>query len=213
MTDVYYLGHSCLKLKNKNISLIIDPFSAEIGFKMPKEIANVVCVTHAHAGHNFVQGVVGDYLRVEGPGEYEVTGVTILGLNSYHDDKKGKERGKNTIYKITIDDITFVHLGDLGGIPQKELIDELEDVNVLMVPVGGVATINARQAMELISKLEPQIVIPIHYRTPRHNQRFQNLEGVEVFAKVSGLSPQKISGRLSLIKEKLPETTTVYIFE
>ena len=116
MVDIYYLGHSCFRIKGKKTTVVIDPFNpTAIGLKLPKDLmADIVLSTHNHDGHNNVSAVSGDPIVITGPGEYEVKGVTIFGMGTFHDEEKGKSRGRNTIYKFTVDGITFLHLGDLG---------------------------------------------------------------------------------------------------
>lgn len=210
MIDIYYLGHSCFKIKGKKTSLLIDPFTDKLGIKLPKQQADVVLCSHFHENHHNASAVSDSLLVIDGPGEYEIKGTTIIGLHTFHDKAKGKEKGKNTVFKIIIDEVKFAHLGDLGEKLNSEMIEELEDVHVLMVPVGGGDTINFDEIENIIKGIEPRIIIPMHYQTLKYNK---NLGSVSEYVKMSGLEPQKISGRLSIAKEKLPEQTMLYIFE
>ena len=114
--DIYWYGQACFKLKGKNAVVILDPFDPDFtGLRLPKDFeADIVLKTHDHKDHNNVNGVSGSPLIFGGPGEYEVKGVVITGIPSFHDNSEGKERGLNTIYNITIDGLNVVHLGDLG---------------------------------------------------------------------------------------------------
>ncbi len=164
--EITWLGHSCFQLRGKNATLITDPFTLQPGEAqwLNKINATIVTVSHNHPGHNYVLGVNGNPHVVRGPGEYEISDVLITGVAAYHDDKQGKERGRNTIYVIHMDDLVICHLGDLGHPLQEEQLEEVADADVLLVPIGGPHTITPTQAAELISQVEPHIVIPMHYR-------------------------------------------------
>jgi L-ascorbate metabolism protein UlaG (beta-lactamase superfamily) len=216
MIDIWWYGQACIKVKGRDASLVIDPYDANYtGLKPLKLDSNIVCITHDHRDHNnssVVKGVeegVGSFI-INGPGEYEKNGINIVGIGSFHDDSNGKERGKNTIYLVTIDGVNIVHLGDLG---QKKLtqeqIEELSLCDVLMIPAGGVYTINAKDAPDIISSLEPKIVVPIHYKTA--GLKF-NLDPVENFLKAMGKEAQPVS-KLSISDEKLPEDLEVVVLE
>ena len=118
-----------------------------------------------------------------GPGEYEIGGVLIIGIATFHDKEKGEKRGKNTVYLLEIDEITICHLGDLGHVLTGEQVEEIDDVDVLLLPVGGVSTINAATAAEVVRQIEPKVVIPMHYQTPALKKE---LEPVGKFLKEIG---------------------------
>lgn len=213
MVDIYYYGHSCFRVKGKKNSVVVDPFHSSTGLKLPKDLAaDIVLSTHDHEGHNNVAAVSGDPVVLTGPGEYEIKGVTVFGLGTFHDNEKGKKHGQNTIYKFTVDGITFLHLGDLGEKIKIGDMQEFSDIDVLMVPAGDAITIDAKEACDLISELEPTVVLPMHYKTSKHDPKTV-LHDVNEFEKKCGLKAEKVSGKISLAKEKLPEQTTLYIFE
>lgn len=163
---------------------MIDPFDESIGLKLPNLSADILLVTHEHPDHNNVKAVKGAPFLVDGPGEYEVKGVFIQGIPSFHDDKDGKEKGQNTIYVIEAEEMRFCHLGDLG---QKQLTDEqlekIDTVDVLMIPVGDEYTISSVEAQKIISQIEPKIVIPMHYAIPKLNIK---LDDISKFLKTMG---------------------------
>src|SRR6266851_5982453 len=167
--EISWLGHSCFVLRGKNVTLITDPFSPQPGqsqgesLKLSKLNAPIVTISHNHPGHNFAEGVGGNPRVVRGHGEYEISDVLITGVASYHDNKRGQELGRNTIYVIHMDDVVICHLGDLGHTLQEEQLEEVADADVLLIPIGGHHTLNATQAAEIISQVEPRIVIPMHY--------------------------------------------------
>jgi L-ascorbate metabolism protein UlaG (beta-lactamase superfamily) len=187
--DITYLGHSSFKIKTKLASVITDPFDPKmVGLKYSGAEGEIVTVSHQHADHNASEKVSGVKKVFEGPGEYEVSGVSIMGYSTFHDAKNGEERGDNTIYVIEADGLRVVHLGDLGHGLSDELIDEIGDTDVLMIPVGGFYTLGPKEAVEVVSKIEPYFVIPMHYKLPGMNAaNFDKLEPVETFLKESGL--------------------------
>ena len=164
--DLTWLGHGCFRLRGKNASVVTDPFPPSIGLKLPKLEAELVTVSHPHENHSYTQAVAGGGYRIEGPGEYEVAGVSVFGLPTFHDASSGAERGRNTVYVIELDDVRICHLGDLGHRLGDQDAEAIGTVDVLLVPVGGHNTVNAAQAAEIVTQLEPKIVIPMHYATP-----------------------------------------------
>ncbi|MBI4990900.1 MBL fold metallo-hydrolase [Candidatus Gottesmanbacteria bacterium] len=213
--EITYIGHSSFKLRGKSGTLVSDPFNpASLGSKFPKVEADVVTISHGHDDHNYSGGVSGSPLIIAGPGEYEVKGIKIIGVPSFHDNENGKERGENTIYRIEIDGISVVHLGDLGHKLDDKSLEILDGVDILLIPVGGVYTISAPIAAEVISQLEPKIVLPMHYNTKLHNQKiFSNLSGVDVFLKEMGKEDTKPIPKLSVTKDRLPTELTVVVLE
>ncbi len=206
MAKIYWAGQSCFQIsvsngKDHSADIVIDPFNEKIG-KLPSLSADILLVTHDHPDHNNVKGVKGDPFLISGPGEYEVKEVFIQGIPSWHDDKEGKERGKNTIYIIEAEDIKFCHLGDLG---QKQLTDEqlekIDTVDILMVPVGGNYTIDSQEAQKVIQQIEPKIIIPMHYALAKS----ETLEGVDKFLKVMGKNEVKPIDKLVIKQSALPK--------
>lgn len=213
--DIYPLGHSSFRIKGKVATVVTDPFSPTmVGLKFPKvEAADMVTVSHDHEDHNNTALVGGTPFIVTGPGEYEVAGVTVLGYPTFHDDKKGEERGRNTIYKMTVDGIRIVHLGDLGHKLPEEIVDKLGDVDILFVPVGGHYTIDAAGAAEVVSQIEPLVVIPMHYKREGMAKEFNEVEGVEKFLKLMGAEGVERINKYSVSRDRLPENTTVVVLE
>ncbi|MCR4324357.1 MAG: MBL fold metallo-hydrolase [Candidatus Curtissbacteria bacterium] len=217
MVDVWFHGQACVRLKGKNATVVFDPYDSEFTGLPPLKLASdIVCITHDHKDHNNVDAVVPatDELKpfvIYGPGEYEIRSVNIVGVPSYHDDKQGAERGKNTIYHATLDEVNFVHLGDLG---QKKLtqeqVEELSTCDVLFIPVGGVYTISAKDAPDIIAQIEPKVVIPIHYKLP--GLKF-DLEPLDAFLQAMGKEKQEPAQKFSISREKLPEEPEVVILE
>ncbi|MEK7497107.1 MAG: MBL fold metallo-hydrolase [Patescibacteria group bacterium] len=211
---IEWFGQSCLKIQTKPTSngevvVVFDPYdSAKIGLKLPKLSGDILAITHDHHDHNYAQGVSGNPFTISGAGEYEVKGVFIYGIPSFHDDKQGAERGPNTIYLMESEGLTVAHLGDFGQASlTTEQMSYLEGVDILILPVGGVYTIGAKVAAELVSEIEPRIVIPIHYKLPGLKV---DLEAVEKFVKEVGLKPQ-LEEKLKVVKKDLPVEETKLI--
>lgn len=213
--DIYWLGQACVKLKGKNATVLIDPYDPQmVGLKLPKDLAaDMVLVTHNHPDHSFISPTTGikeeKPMIFTEPGEYEVAGVVVTGVSSFHDDTNGSERGVNTIFQLMFDRLNLVHLGDLG---QHELteaqIAQIGEVDILFVPVGGKYTIDAKVAASIVSQLEPKIIIPIHYKI--EGSKIE-LDGVENFLKEMGAEGVTPQPKLSITKEKLPEEPQVVV--
>ncbi|HNV97366.1 MAG TPA: MBL fold metallo-hydrolase [bacterium] len=199
---ISWLGHSCFKIKGKEADLIIDPYSDSIGIKMPRLRADSVLITHDHEDHNNYQAVTNDPIIIDGPGEYEMKGIFIYGKRAYHDNKKGLEKGAITIYLIEEDGITLAHLGDFN---QDNLTEEqlqfLENVDVLLVPVGGPYSLKSDSAVKIINEIEPRVIIPMHYQYPGVKIP---LEPLDKFIKEIGLNPE-IMDDFKAVKENLPQ--------
>ena len=214
--DITYLGHSSFRIKTKLAALVTDPFDPKmVGLKYSGVDGEIVTVSHGHSDHNAVDKVSGIKKVVDGPGEYEISGVSIMGFKTYHDAKNGEERGTNTIYVIEAEGLRMVHLGDLGHLLSDDLIEEIGDVDVLMIPVGGFFTIGPKEATELISKIEPFYVIPMHYKMPGMSPTLsEKLSPVEDFLKESGLTTETLP-KFSIKKEDILEdqNTKVIVLE
>ena len=199
--NVAWYGQSCFRLETKGVSVLIDPFSRDIGLRPPRLNDNIFLVTHEHYDHNDVKKVAADSFVITGPGEYEKSGIYVEGINSFHDNVQGTQRGLNTIYIIKMDDMRFCHLGDLG---QHQLTDEqvesIGDIDILFIPIGGVYTIDGGQAAKIISQVEPKIIVPMHYKVPGLNI---DLEGPERFLKEIGLKPEEVE-TFKIAKKNLP---------
>lgn len=213
--DIYWYGQACFKLKGKEATVVVDPFDPQfVGLKLPKDlVADVVLSSHDHGDHNFTSAVVGSEgttpLVFKEPGEYEVKGVTITGVSSFHDDAGGAKRGLNTIFHLNCDNLNIVHLGDLG---QSQLTEEqlaqIGEVDLLLIPVGSVYTIDGKTASDIAAQLEPRIIIPMHYFI--EGLKFE-LEGVDKFLKEMGVENVSPVPKLSITKDKLPEEPQVVV--
>jgi L-ascorbate metabolism protein UlaG (beta-lactamase superfamily) len=208
--DISWLGHSCFRIKGKQVTVITDPYSPTLGYSLGKPTAHIVTVSHQHPGHSYIQGIGGEPRPVTGPGEYEISGVLIIGINTFHDAEGGIKRGKNTVYLIEVDEIAICHLGDLGHVLTAEQVEEMDNVDVLLLPVGGVSTINAPMAAEVVRQLEPKVVIPMHYKTRALKWE---LESVDKFLKEIGVKQVSSQPKLSFTKPSLPDNTQVFLLD
>jgi len=164
---ISWLGHSCFKIESDGGKIIVtDPFDEAVGYPLPKAKADVVTVSHDHHDHNHVAAIGGNPAVVRGPGKKAAAGIEFEGTASYHDDRGGKRRGKNTIFSFEMDGIRVCHLGDLGHLLSEEDAAALGDVDVLMIPVGGVYTLDAGGAKKVVGQIRPKVVIPMHFMTP-----------------------------------------------
>ncbi|MBU1110433.1 MBL fold metallo-hydrolase [Patescibacteria group bacterium] len=208
--QISYLGWASFKIAGEGITLIVDPFDPQIvGLPWKNQEADVVCVSHQHKDHNYVAGVKGARLVIGSPGEYEVGGVRIFGMLSYHDDKQGQERGFNTMYRIELEEFSVAYLGDLGHKLTQEQVEDLGSIDVLILPVGGKYTINYETAAEVVAQLQPSIVIPSHYQV--EGVKISEIDPVDKFLEEMGGEVKRV-GELKLSqKGQLPEETEVYI--
>jgi L-ascorbate metabolism protein UlaG (beta-lactamase superfamily) len=204
--DVQYLGHSCFRLRGRDGTVLCDPYSRSIGIDLGRPSAHIVTVSHDHADHNNVAGV--KPLRekifvIDGPGEYEVSGVLITGVRTAHDSHKGAERGFNTVFVIHLDDVVFCHLGDLGHELTQAQLEEIGNVDVLFVPVGGGETISPAEANGVISQIEPKIAVPMHYASAQFSFEY-DLAPLEKFTHERGIKEIVPEDKLTITAANLP---------
>lgn len=209
--EITYLGHSCFKLKGKQVTIITDPYGTETGYNLGKVTANIVTVSHGHKDHDNAAGVGGEPRVINRPGEYEVGGVLVIGLPTYHDNEKGSKRGKNTVFAMEMDELSLCHLGDLGHPLSDSQLEEIGRVDVLMVPVGGLYTIGAQSAAALVRQVDPRIVLPMHYRTPASS--YQDIDTVQTFLHEMGIHEITPQPKLNVNKNNLPLLMQVVLLE
>lgn len=215
--EIYYLGHSSFRIKGKDATVVTDPYNQVkapgIGLKFPKVEAQIVTVSHLHADHNAPELVEGKPFVVSGPGEYEIKGVSIFGFPSFHDEKQGKERGANTIYLIEMDGLRICHLGDLGETLSDQKLEEIDGVDILMVPVGGFYTLGPKEASELAARIDPLIVMPMHFKTNKTGSELAKLLSIDSFLKESDVTSASPLPKLVISKDKLPEERQVVLLD
>ena len=206
--EITWLGHSCFIIKGKEKTVITDPYHPDLGYSLGEPEADIVTLSHLHPGHSYVEGVANNPKQIKVPGEYEIGGVFITGIATFHDTEGGKTRGKNTVYSIEMDGMTLCHLGDLGHPLRPEMVDELGVIDILFLPVGEVSTIPVSIAVETVKELNPHIAIPMHYKT---NVVARNLEPVDKFLKEMGIREAEPRSKLSVSESSLPSGTQVVV--
>jgi L-ascorbate metabolism protein UlaG (beta-lactamase superfamily) len=210
--DIFWYGQACFKVKGKSASFFIDPYDPiQLGLKLPKDMtADVGIQTHDHFDHSNLSALPPEAVKITGPGQYEIKGIAVTGVSTFHDNNQGAERGRNTIYNIELDGVNIVHLGDLGQKAlTEEQLEELGPCNILMIPVGGTYTIDAKDAANIVTQLEPQIVIPMHYGGLDGLK--VELEPVDNFLKEMALENAQPIPKLSITKDKLPSEVEVVV--
>jgi L-ascorbate metabolism protein UlaG (beta-lactamase superfamily) len=211
--EITWLGHSCFRLRDRAATVVTDPYGKDLGLNLVRVRADIVTVSHDAEDHNYVRGVKGDFQVLTGPGEYEVSSVFVTGLELRGDRKKKEAASvpRNTVFLFEFEDVTICHLGDLNIVPTQAQVEEaLGEVDVLLIPVGGGESLNASQASEVVSLLEPHIVIPMHYHVP---DSAAQLDPVGKFLKEMGLDkvpPQEV---LKVSRSGLPDETQIVLLE
>ena len=208
--EIFWYGLACFRFKSRQLTIIADPYAPEVGLTMPAARAQVVTVSHNVPGHNYVKAVKGYEHAFDGPGEYEVNGVFITGVASYHRGAPG-ERERNTAFLYEFNDLSIGHLGDLGETMDRKQIEAFNSPDVLIVPIGGGDILDAAKAVEIITELEPRIVIPMHYAQPGLKL---SLDPLEKFLKEMGAEAMAPLPSLKLRKADLAgEETRVILLE
>jgi len=213
--EVTWYGHSCFRLRERDATVVTDPFDKTLGYELPRVRTDIVTVSHEHPHHSYTKALKGDFKIVAGPGEYEIKSVFITGIATYpsrrrqksnQDEDNGDER--NVIFVFEFDGLTVCHLGDLAQVPTQTQVEALSNVDILMVPVGGSTSLNAAQAAEIISLIEPYIVIPMHYKTKVISLK---LDGVEKFLAEMGTPRIEAVDVLKITRSSLPQETQVVV--
>jgi len=194
--EITWYGLSCFRMRSRKLTVVADPYDAAMGPTLPRLRANVITSSHDAPGHNHISAVRGQDHVFLGPGEYEVNGVFITGITTHHRGKEG-ERERNTSFLYQFEDFSVCHLGDLGTLPGREQVELLSGADVLLLPVGGGDTLDAAKAVEIVTELEPKIVVPMHYALPAIKL---DLDEVEKFLKEMGVPTPEPVPSLKLTK-------------
>lgn len=202
---IQWLGHSSFRILGSK-AIVTDPYG-DIGLDFPDVRADIVTVSHSHYDHSAVGAVKGEPAIVDDAGEHKIADVSITGYNTAHDDVQGAKRGHNIVFVIQMDGTRVAHLGDLGCIPDHNVLGALQKVDVLLLPVGGNYTIDGEQAAELVKLLQPRITIPMHYKTPGLTV---DVGGVETFLSNVDGEVERVSGSDLEITPMMPK---VVLFE
>ena len=213
MVNVRWCGHNCFEIKGESVVLATDPFNASmVGLKTPQITADIILSSHGHGDHWDKKTAKGwsknDTEVIKWKiASFDIKGVKIKGVDTAHDDRGGSARGSNTVYVFTIDGITFCHCGDLGHVLNNDQVNEIGKIDVLLIPVGGVFTIDPAKASKVVEQLNPKIVIPMHYYHDGLNTMFKALHTVDDFLKDKKNTKKLDSSETEINKENLPAST------
>lgn len=208
---IQWLGHSCFLITAQSgVRVLTDPFNDKVGYPLPSVKADIVTVSHHHGDHDYTAVVKGWYTVYDSPGKFFLKGVDILGLATYHDAQQGAQRGKNTVFRLTVDGVNIVHCGDLGHLLEPAQIAELGRVDVLLLPVGGHYTIDSAQALELMRALKPALTIPMHFKTPAIGFP---IRPVDDFLQAAGGGRQAGSTEIELDPQNLAEAGGIVVLD
>lgn len=212
MLQIRWHGHSCFEITDDNV-LVTDPHDGKsIGISAPQVKTDVVLVSHDHYDHNSVKTVQKDGTKaVREPGKKTAFGTPIYGYSSFHDKKQGKKRGKNIIFKFQIEGLTFCHLGDLGHTLSDETAGKIEGVDVLFIPVGENFTVSVDEAWSIIEKIQPRIVVPMHYKVGGLSLPISSVEPF-LETKKEGYKVLRVGNEIDIEKEDLPAEPEIWVF-
>lgn len=166
--QIHWYGHSCFLLTAENgTRILLDPFDDDIGYSLGKVEADIVTCSHGHHDHNYLDAVLGEPIALLDAGTEIINGIRITGIPSFHDEEGGKLRGNNLIFLFEMDGLRLAHLGDIGDIPSQEALDTMGNLDILFAPVGGIYTIGPRTACDIANLTQTNVLIPMHYQTPK----------------------------------------------
>lgn len=214
--EILWHGHSFFEIKGKvnenRVTLAIDPFDESIELKPKKTKADILLISHYHRGHSNIKIIEGEPFLIDTPGEYEVKGVKIKGIPSFHDKLEGERRGQNTIFKIEVEGIKVCHMGDFGEDQlSSDRLEEIFGVDILLIPVGGTFTLSGKEAAKITGQIEPKIVIPMHYKI---NDLNLELESEKDFLRALGTGEKEKIKKLKLKAGKIrTDGTEVILLE
>ena len=210
MLQIRWHGHSCFGITNE-ITLVTDPHDGKsIGIHAPNVTGDIVLVSHDHYDHNSVKSVEKEGAKIiTDTRKRNIANVEIKGIESFHDGCCGEKRGNNVIYKFTIEDITFCHMGDLGHDLDEDTVQKIGDVDILFIPIGGTFTLDAKQAWRIIKKVKPRIAVPMHYKIGGLSLP---ITGIEPFLEENNYEILKVGNEIDIEKEDLPEEPEIWTF-
>jgi L-ascorbate metabolism protein UlaG (beta-lactamase superfamily) len=214
--QITYHGQSCFRIKGKRGTVVTDPFDEKtVGIPLSRLAADIVTISHAHPGHNAVAKVKADQREkpfvIDFAGEYEVGGVSVFGIKSYHDQVQGIEKGKNIIFKIVMDGLVLCHLGDLAHQLNEEQLKAIGMVDILFLPVGGPSSLMGEDAVKVAQAISPSIVIPMHYAGPGYPSDTM-LKPLDNFLQIYGANSEAID-KLQIERDRLPEEMELVVLQ
>jgi L-ascorbate metabolism protein UlaG (beta-lactamase superfamily) len=202
---IKWYGQSCFMITSENgTKILTDPYNNMLGYKLPVIEASIVSTSHNHQDHNNIKAVKGKFEHINGQGSFLVDGIEIKGIATFHDKVSGAKKGSNTIYNFNIDGINVCHCGDLGHVLSSTQLKEIGNVDILFLPIGGFASINASEATQVMQQLNPTVIIPMHYRTKALGILGYLFGSVDKFISTSKMSA-KVYKELELNKSNIKE--------
>lgn len=205
--EIKLIGHACLQLQGNGVTIVTDPYDSKIGFELPDLACDILTISHEHYDHNYREGVHADIV-FDSPGEFDFKGARIKGFRTFHDNRSGNQRGFNTMFLFELDGVRVLHCGDLGHSLSDELIDRLDRVDILILPVGGHYTLPPESAADLVRTIQPRIVVPIHFAIP--GLKIDQIESADKFLRLLGSTPETVFN-LSVTQNSLPEEGSLKI--
>ncbi len=208
--EIQWLGQCCFRIRGRDALVVIDPFDPAVGLTMPRITPHIVVLTHEHPGQLSVQSMAGEYRLVAGAGEFEIRGVSMRGIGAFHDGQPDAKTSL-TLYTLEVDDLSVCHLSHLGHKLTESQLEAIGRVDILLVPIGGRGiSLNAAQAAEVISQIEPKLVVPMNYQVPGLTLA---LDPLERFVKEMGMTDTAPQPKLSLTSAPAVEDTRVVILQ
>jgi L-ascorbate metabolism protein UlaG (beta-lactamase superfamily) len=207
--DLVWLGHACFRLRGRTATVVFDPYGPERG-KLAANSADVVTISHDHPGHNHVGSVTGQRKVLRGPGEYEIGGVSVTGVQTAHDGSGGRDRGGNTVFVVELDEVVVCHLGDLGHGLTADQVEAIGRVDVLLAPVGSGAGLSTTLLAEVVGQLDPKVIVPMHHRV---SAKDGDDEAVAALCRQLGVGVPTAQARLTSTADSLPEERRVVVLE
>ncbi|MPZ22102.1 MAG: lactamase [Dehalococcoidia bacterium] len=208
--EITWFGISCFRLKGREGVVLMDPPEKASGLSIGKQQnIDLVTISHAHPGHGNREAAPGATI-LDSPGEFEVSSILVGGIRTCHDNKRGEERGKNVAFTVELEGIRVCHLGDIGHIPTADEVEELGQIHVLLVPVGGGTTVDGAQAAAIVALLEPRAVIPMHYRLQGGRE---DLAPIDRFLKEMGATNIQPQPKVNYSRSSLPAEPHVEVLE
>lgn len=208
--EITWLGHCCFRLRAKEATVVTDPCDKTTGYSLGRPTGDLVTVSINDPAHNYVAGVAGTPRVIDGPGEFEIAGASVVGVTTYRDKEKGGVAGRNVTYVIDLEDLRICHLGGIGHVPTSDQLEEIGPVDILLVPVGGGNSLDAPPAAEAVSLIEPKLVIPMHFQTDIEKSK---LDPIDRFLKEMGAKTTETHAKIAVTRSSLPEETQVLILD
>jgi L-ascorbate metabolism protein UlaG (beta-lactamase superfamily) len=208
--EITWLGRSCFRIRAKEATVVTDPCDKSTGYSISRPTADIVTVSHSDPAHANVDGVAGSPRVIEGPGEFEIAGTSIVGVTTYRGKERTPESGRNVAYVLELEDVRIGHLGAIGHVPTSDQIESMGGVDILMVPVGGVDSLDAHPAVETISLLEPKLVIPMAYKTDAEKAK---LDPLDRFLKEMGAKSPEHHAKVTITRSALPDERQVLVID